>query len=53
MEQHITKASTGGVYPDTKYECWDIPECKIEDKDVEPRSYLNGIMFLPDGETGN
>ena len=25
----------------------------IEDKDVEPRSYLNGIMFLPDGETGN
>ena len=42
----------GCVYPDT-VQCWDIPECKIEDKDVEPRSYLNGIMFLPDGETGN
>jgi len=41
-----------GVYPDT-VQCWDIPECKIEDKDVEPRNYLNGIMFLPDGETGN
>ena len=25
-----------GVYPDT-VQCWDIPECKIEDKDVEPR----------------
>ena len=41
-----------GVYPET-VQCWDIPNCKVEDKDVEPKDYFGTIIFYPDGISGN
>ena len=41
-----------GVYPET-VQCWDIPDCKVEDKNVEPNDYFGTIIFYPDGVSGN
>ncbi len=41
-----------GVYPET-VQCWDIPNCKVEDKDVEPSIYFGHTIYYPDGLSGN
>ena len=42
-----------GVFPET-VQCWDIPDCKVEDKNVAPSKYYFGYtIFYPDGVTGN
>ena len=35
-------------------QCWDVPDCKVEDKNVEPSEYYFGYtIYYPDGVTGN
>ena len=42
-----------GVFPET-VQCWDVPDCKVEDKNVEPSEYYFGYtIYYPDGVTGN
>ncbi len=41
-----------GVYPST-VQCWDVPECKVEDKNVKPYEYLGKTIFYGDGVSGN
>ena len=41
-----------GVYPST-VQCWDVPECKVEDKNVQPYEYLGKTIFYGDGVSGN
>tara|TARA_B100001057_G_C22808628_1_gene934493 strand:- start:149 stop:1477 length:1329 start_codon:yes stop_codon:yes gene_type:complete len=42
-----------GVYPET-VQCWDVPDCKVEDKNVKPSEYYFGYtIYYPDGVTGN
>lgn len=42
-----------GVFPVSSVQCWDIADCKVEDKDVEPFKYLHTIIFYPDNVGGN
>ena len=43
----------GGFYPET-VQCWNVPDCKVEDKNVEPSEYYFGYtIYYPDGVTGN
>ncbi len=41
-----------GVYPST-VQCWDVPECKVEDKNVQPYEYLGKTIFYGDDVSGN
>lgn len=42
-----------GVFPET-VQCWDVPDCKVEDKNVKPSEYYFGYtIYYPDGVTGN
>ena len=42
-----------GVFPET-VQCWNVPDCKVEDKNVEPSEYYFGYtIYYPDGVTGN
>jgi hypothetical protein len=40
--------------PNCNVQCWDVPDCKVEDKNVEPSEYYFGYtIYYPDGLTGN
>ena len=40
--------------PNCNVQCWDVPDCKVEDKNVEPSEYYFGYtIYYPDGVTGN
>ena len=41
-----------GVYPST-VQCWDVPDCKVVDKNVQPYEYLGKTIFYGDGVSGN
>ena len=41
-----------GVYA-SKDLCWDIPDCKVVEKDVKPYEYFGYTIFYPDNVSGN
>ena len=50
--EYFESSNGWGVYPST-VQCWDIPDCKVEEKDVQPQEYFGYTIFYPDGVSGN
>ena len=50
--EYFESSNGWGVYPST-VQCWDVSDCKVEEKDVEPYDYFGTVIFYPDGVSGN
>ena len=42
-----------GVYPTENILCWDVKNCKMKDKKVDPFKYLHTTIYYPDGVSGD
>ena len=50
--EYFESSNGWGVYPST-VQCWDVSDCKVEEKDVEPYNYFGYTIFYPDNVSGN